>query len=58
MSCYARQLPRRGLQGWQLQYDGLGQNLYVPSPLAGAGEVPFVLTVDGVTANVVTVSIK
>ena len=32
-------------------------NLFVPRSLAGAGEVPVVLTVDGVTANVVTVNI-
>ena len=45
--------------GSQMQYDGLDQvNLYVPRSLAGAGEVPVVLTVDGITANVVTVNIK
>ena len=45
--------------GSQPQFAGLDQvNLYVPRSLAGAGEVPVVLTVDGVTANVVTVSIK
>ena len=39
--------------------DGLDQvNIVVPSSLAGAGEVPVVLTVDGVTANVVTIDIK
>ncbi len=41
------------------QYAGLDQvNVYVPPSLAGAGEVPLVLTVDGVTANVVTINIK
>jgi uncharacterized protein (TIGR03437 family) len=45
--------------GPQPQYAGLDQvNVYVPRSLAGAGEVPVVLTVDGVTANVVTVDIK
>jgi len=45
--------------GAQSQYPGLDQvNVYVPRSLAGAGEVPVVLTVDGVTANVVTISIK
>jgi len=45
--------------GGQSQFDGLDQvNIIVPSSLAGAGEVPVVLTVDGVTANVVTISIK
>ncbi len=45
--------------GPQSQFDGLDQvNVYVPRSLAGAGEVPIVLTVDGVTANVVTVNIK
>jgi len=33
-------------------------NLIVPRSLAGAGEVPVVLTVDGQTANVVTVTVK
>jgi uncharacterized protein (TIGR03437 family) len=43
----------------QTQYPGLDQiNLYVPRSLAGAGEVPVVLTVDGVTANVVTVNVR
>jgi len=43
----------------QLQFDGLDQvNVYVPRSLAGAGEVPVVLTVDGITANVVTINIK
>jgi uncharacterized protein (TIGR03437 family) len=45
--------------GPQPQFDGLDQvNVYAPRSLAGAGEVPVVLTVDGVTANVVTVNIK
>lgn len=45
--------------GAQPQYAGLDQvNVYVPRSLAGAGEVPIVLTVDGVTANVVTLNIK
>ncbi|HEV2687262.1 MAG TPA: hypothetical protein VGV35_01875 [Bryobacteraceae bacterium] len=45
--------------GVQPQFPGLDQvNLYVPRSLAGAGEVPVVLTVDGVTANVVTINIK
>jgi uncharacterized protein (TIGR03437 family) len=45
--------------GAQSQYPGLDQvNVYVPRALAGAGEVPVVLTVDGVTANVVTISVQ
>ncbi len=45
--------------GAQSQYPGLDQvNVYVPRALAGAGEVPVVLTVDGVTANVVTISVE
>jgi uncharacterized protein (TIGR03437 family) len=45
--------------GAQSQYDGLDQvNVYVPRSLAGAGEVPVVLTVDGITGNVVTINIK
>ena len=45
--------------GAQTQYPGLDQvNVYVPKALAGAGEVPVVLTVDGVTANVVTISVQ
>jgi uncharacterized protein (TIGR03437 family) len=45
--------------GAQSQYDGLDQlNVYVPRSLAGAGEVPIVLTVDGITGNVVTLNIK
>jgi len=44
--------------GPQPQFPGLDQvNLYVPRSLAGAGEVPVIVTVDGVTANVVTVNI-
>ncbi len=45
--------------GAQPQYPGLDQvNLVVPRMLAGAGETPVVLTVDGQTANVVTLNIK
>ena len=45
--------------GPQAQFNGLDQvNLYVPRSLAGAGEVPVILTVDGVTANVVIVNVK
>jgi uncharacterized protein (TIGR03437 family) len=45
--------------GAQPQYPGLDQvNLIVPPSLAGAGQVSIVLTVDGQTANVVTVSIQ
>lgn len=33
-------------------------NVLVPHSLAGAGEVPIVLTVDGQTANVVTISLQ
>jgi uncharacterized protein (TIGR03437 family) len=45
--------------GAQPQYPGLDQaNFVVPRALAGAGEVPVVLTVDGQTANVVTLNIK
>jgi uncharacterized protein (TIGR03437 family) len=45
--------------GAQSQYPGLDQvNVYVPRALAGAGEVPVVLTVDGVTANVVTINVQ
>jgi uncharacterized protein (TIGR03437 family) len=45
--------------GAQSQYPGMDQvNVYVPRALAGAGEVPVVLTVDGVTANVVTISVQ
>jgi len=43
----------------QPQFAGLDQvNVTVPRTLAGAGEVPLVLTVDGQTSNTVTVSIK
>jgi uncharacterized protein (TIGR03437 family) len=45
--------------GAQPQYPGLDQvNLVIPRSLAGAGEVPIVLTVDGQTANVVTINVK
>jgi uncharacterized protein (TIGR03437 family) len=45
--------------GAQPQYPGLDQvNLVVPRALAGGGEVPVVITVDGQTANVVTVNVK
>ncbi len=45
--------------GVQSQYPALDQmNVIVPHSLAGAGEVPIVLTVDGQTANVVTISLK
>ena len=45
--------------GPQTQFNGLDQvNLYVPRSLAGAGKVPVILTVDGVTANVVIVNVK
>ena len=38
---------------------GLDQlNLIVPKSLAGAGEVPVVLTTGGQTANVVTINIQ
>lgn len=38
---------------------GLDQvNLVIPASLAGSGEVPVVLTVDGQTANVVTINLK
>jgi uncharacterized protein (TIGR03437 family) len=38
---------------------GLDQvNLIIPATLAGAGEVPVVLTVDGQTANVVTLAVR
>jgi len=40
-------------------YQALDQvNITVPAALAGAGEVPIVLTVDGQTANTVTMSLK
>jgi uncharacterized protein (TIGR03437 family) len=42
--------------GGQAAYAGLDQvNLRVPRSLAGKGEAPIVLTVDGVAANTVTV---
>jgi len=45
--------------GAQPQYPGYDQvNLMVPPSLAGAGEIPIVLTLDGQTANVVTVNIQ
>jgi uncharacterized protein (TIGR03437 family) len=45
--------------GAQPQYPGLDQaNVVIPRALAGAGEVPVALTVDGQTANVVTLNIK
>jgi uncharacterized protein (TIGR03437 family) len=45
--------------GPQPQFNGLDQvNVNVPRSLAGAGEVPVILTVDGVTANVVIVNVK
>ena len=45
--------------GAQPQYPGLDQvNLVIPRALAGAGEVPVVITADGQTANVVTVNVK
>ena len=45
--------------GAQPQYPGFDQvNLVLPPSLAGAGEVPIVLTVDRQTTNVVTVSVQ
>lgn len=45
--------------GPQGQFSGLDQvNVVVPRSLAGAGEVPIVLTLDGQTANVVTINLK
>jgi uncharacterized protein (TIGR03437 family) len=45
--------------GPQGQYAGLDQvNIVVPRSLAGAGEVPIILRIDGQTANVVTISVK
>jgi uncharacterized protein (TIGR03437 family) len=45
--------------GPQSSYEGLDQvNLELPLSLSGSGEVNIVLTVDGQTANVVTVSIQ
>ena len=41
------------------EWAGVDQvNVIVPRSLAGAGEVPVVLTVDGFTANVLTINIK
>ncbi len=52
----AAQIPYIGAQP---QYPGLDQlNVVVPRSLAGAGEVPVVLTVDGQTANAVTLNSK
>jgi uncharacterized protein (TIGR03437 family) len=45
--------------GPQGEYAGLDQiNVLLPQTLAGRGEVPVNVTVDGVTANTVTVSIR
>ena len=45
--------------GAQPQYPGFDQvNLVVPPSLAGVGQVPIVLTIDGQTANAVTVNIQ
>ncbi len=45
--------------GAQGQYAGLDQvNVVVPPSLAGAGEVPIILRIDGQTANVVAISVK
>jgi len=45
--------------GAQGQYPVLDQvNILVPASLAGAGEVPVLLTIDGQTANAVTVALK
>jgi uncharacterized protein (TIGR03437 family) len=45
--------------GAQPQYPGLDQlNVVVPPSLAGAGEVPVILTAGGQTANVVTINIQ
>ena len=41
------------------QSAGLDQvNVVIPASLAGAGEVPVILMVDGQTANVVTVNLR
>jgi uncharacterized protein (TIGR03437 family) len=51
----AAQVTYAGAQGYQ----ALDQvNIIVPAALAGAGEVPIVLTIDGQTANTVTMSLK
>jgi uncharacterized protein (TIGR03437 family) len=45
--------------GPQGQFEGLDQvNFAVPRSLAGAGEVQVVLTIDGQTANVVTIAVN
>jgi uncharacterized protein (TIGR03437 family) len=45
--------------GPQSSYEGLDQvNLLLPLSLSGAGEVNVILTVDGQTANVVTINIQ
>ena len=45
--------------GAQPQYPGLDQiNIVVPPSLAGSGEVPVVLTVDGQSTNAVTLNIQ
>lgn len=45
--------------GANVAYSGFDQvNVVVPRALAGAGNVPVILTVDGVTANVVTINVK
>ncbi|MEK7407617.1 MAG: hypothetical protein AAB225_21270 [Acidobacteriota bacterium] len=45
--------------GRRRQYPGLDQvNVRIPRALAGKGEVPIALTVDGQKANAVTVSIR
>jgi uncharacterized protein (TIGR03437 family) len=45
--------------GAQPQYPGLDQvNLVIPRSLAGAGEIPVVLTIDGQTANAVSINLK
>ena len=51
--------PKLLYAGAQPQYPGLDQvNIVIPRSLAGAGEVPVVLTIDGQTANAVTINIK
>jgi uncharacterized protein (TIGR03437 family) len=45
--------------GAQLQYPGLDQiNVILPRSLAGRGEVEVALRVDGVAANIVTISVR
>jgi len=40
-------------------FDGLDQtNVTVPRSLAGTGQVPLILTIDGITASVVTLAIQ